>query len=183
MWISLVAGDSGHDLAFAALAPDGRPVTLLAGELHVEDSTIATLTGIRIRPVAPGQTFVMVRIGDGVSRTGVSVFERVRTLSGLRPDQRLVVAPVRLARGDTIRWPLPKGRFWMQYDRASGAQPIPTFAVDGQIMCMPEPALRPAVDNFACLVRGRGASLRITHPGTATGEIAGSVTLVRDTDP
>jgi hypothetical protein len=181
MGIDLVVGDSGHDLAFMALAPDGRPVNLLTGELHVEDSTIATLKGIHIRPVAPGRTFVTVHIGDGVSGTVVSVYEPVRTLEGLRPDQLLVVAPVRLARGDTIRWPLPIGRFWMRYDRASDAQPIPTFAVDGLVMCMPD--FGPTVDDVGCVVRRPGATLRITHPGTAAGEIAGRLALMRDPDP
>jgi hypothetical protein len=177
IWIQLVAGDTGQDLAFVALAPNGRPVNLLAGELHVQDSTIATLKGIRIRPVAPGFTAVTMRIGDGEGRTAVSVYEPVRTLRGLRPDQRFVVAPVRLARGDTIRWPLPTGLFWLQYRRASSAEPIPALAVDGPIMCMPVPALGPMVDRMDCLARGPGASIRITHPITSTTEIAGSLAL------
>jgi hypothetical protein len=181
MGVSFVVGDSGHDLAFMALAPDGWPVDLLAGELRVLDSAVATLTGSRIRPVAPGLTSVIVRIGDGESWTGVSVYERVRTFDGLRPDQRFVVASVRLAPGETVRWPLPKGRFWMQYGRASAVQPIPTFAVDGLIMCMPD--FGPTVDDVGCLVRAPGASLRITHPGTVTTEIAGSLTLMRDPEP
>jgi hypothetical protein len=181
MEINFIAGDSGKDLAFYALGPDGQPVDLLTGELHVKDSTVATLTGTRIRPVAPGQTTVILRIGDGESWTGVGVYESVRTLEGLRPDQRLVVAPVRLRRGETIRWPLPMGLFWMRYGRTSANQPIPTFAVDGKVMCMPE--FGPAVNDVGCLVRAPGASLRISHPGTVTGEIAGSLALDRQNDP
>jgi hypothetical protein len=181
MGIQFVAGDSGRELSFAALDPRGRPVNLLTGELHVQDSTIATLKGIRIRPVAPGRTLVTVRIGDGEGRIGVVVYEPVRTLDGLRIDQRFVVAPVRLARGDTIRWPLPMGLFHLQYDRASDAQPIPTFAADGLIMCMPD--FGPTVDHVYCLVRGPGATLRIAHPGTGAPEIVGTIALARQKDP
>jgi hypothetical protein len=173
--INFVVGDSGKDLRFYALAPDGRPVDRLAGELRVKDSTIATLKGARISPVAPGHTTVIVRIGDDEAWTGVTVYEPVRTLEWLRPDQRFVVAPVRLALGDTIRWWLPKGLFRLQYRRASGALPIPTFRVDGPVMCMPD--FGPTVDDVDCLVRAAGATLRISHPGTVTGEIAGSLAL------
>src|SRR5258705_1692899 len=180
MGINFVVGDSGTDLRFAALAPSGWPVDLLAGELHVLDSTVATLKGTRIRPVAAGRTTVIVRIGDGESWTEVSVYEPVPTLEGLRRDQRLVVAPVRLARGDTIRWPLPMGLFSLHYNRTS-AQPIPTLAVDGLIMCMPD--FGPTVDDTWCLVRAPGASVRISHPGTVAGEIVGSLALTRQADP
>jgi hypothetical protein len=181
MGMNFVVGDSGKDLRFAALAPNGWPVDLLAGEVHVLDSTVATLKGMRIRPVAPGRTTVIVRIGDGESWTGVSVYEPVRTLEGLRRDQRLVVVPVRLARGDTIRWPLPMGLFFLHYNRTSAAQPIPTFAVDGLIMCMPD--FGPTVDDTWCLVRAPGASVRISHPVTVAGEIVGSLALTRQDDP
>ena len=61
----------------------------------------------KVGPVAPGQTILQVRIGDDEAWAPVVVYEPVRTLEGLRDDQMVVVAPVRLARGDTIRWPLP----------------------------------------------------------------------------
>lgn len=175
MWLQFVAGDSGKDLRFFATGPDGLPVSQLAGELRVQDSTVATLKGTHVRPVAPGRTFVTVRIGDGESQTAVIVYEPVRTLEGLRPDQRFVVAPVRLARGDTIRWWLPKGLFWLEYERAADAQPIPALAVDGPVMCMPD--FGPDVERVGCLVRGPGAVIRIAHPGTTASGIAGRLSL------
>jgi hypothetical protein len=179
--INFIVGDSGTDLRFLALAPDGRPVDLLAGEVHVLDSTIATLTGTRVRPVAPGRTTVIVRIGDAESWTEISVYEPVRTFDGLRSDQRLVVAPMRLARGDTIRWPLPMGLFTLQFNRTSASQPSPTIAVDGLIVCMPE--FGPGIHESFCLVRAPGASVRISHPGTVAGAIAGSLAITRQYDP
>jgi hypothetical protein len=179
--INFVVGDSGKHLQFAALAPDGRPEDLLAGEVHVLDSTIATLNGTRVRPVAPGRTTVIVRIGDGESWTGISVYEPVRSFDGLRSDQRLAVAPVRLARGDTIRWPLPMGLFTLQFNRTSASQPSPTIAVDGLIVCMPD--FGPGIDASFCLVRAPGASVRISHPGTVAGAIVGSLAITRQYDP
>jgi hypothetical protein len=175
--ISLLVGDSGQDLRFQALSPEHQPVEMIAGELSIEDSTVATLRGTHVRPVAPGNTLVTVRIGDGEGGIRVRVYKPVRTFVGLRPNQSFVVAPVRLARGDTIRWPLPVGRFDLHYDRASDLQPIATLVVEGPIMCMPD--LGPTVDNADCLVRGRGAWLRIAHPGTVPGAIAGSISLSR----
>jgi hypothetical protein len=175
MDVNLVAGGPGHDLVFMAIGPDGRPVDLLTGELQVEDSTIATLHGTHLRPVRPGMTNVTMHIGDGEGWTEVSVYEQVRTFEGLRSDQQLVVAPVLLTRASTVRWSLPTGLFELSYGRSSNRQPIPTFAVDGPVMCMPD--FGPTVEHVRCLVRGPGASLRITHPGTVTGEISGSIAL------
>jgi hypothetical protein len=39
------------------------------------------------------------------------------------------------------------------------------------------PDFGPTVDDVGCLVRGAGATLRISHPGTVTSEIAGSLAL------
>jgi hypothetical protein len=174
--IHLVVGGSGKDLAFMAVGPDGRAVDLLAGEMHVEDSTIATVNSTTIQPIRPGRTRVVLRIGDHETDTQVTVFEPVETFDGLRADQRYVVAPVRVTRGDTIRWSLPKGLFWLSYGGASDAQPIPAFAVDGPVMCMPD--FGPKVDYVHCLVRRPGASLRITYPRTATTRpISGSIAI------
>jgi hypothetical protein len=118
-----------------------------------------------------------MRFGEGEARTQVSVYERVRTFDGLRDDQRFVIAPVRLARSDTIRWPLPQGLFWLQYHSASNSQPMPTLALNGPIMCMPVPAFGPAVQRVDCLARGPGATLRLAHPGLTASEITGALSI------
>lgn len=171
----LVAGGVPQDLNVTALGADHRPVDLIAGELRVEDSTIATLSGARIRPLAPGETVVRVRIGDVKELIYVSVFEPVRTLNGLRAGQERVIAPVHLARGDTIRWALPRGLFWLRWHPASAAQPMPDFAVDGPIVCMPWFGPRGHV--AGCVVRGPGAWIRLTRSPDARGEIVGRFAL------
>jgi hypothetical protein len=109
------------------------------------------------------------------------VYEPLRTFDGLRRDQRLAVAPVRLALGDTIRWPLPMGLFTLTFNRTPASQPMPTIAVDGLIMCMPD--FGPGIAESFCLVRAPGASVRISHPGTVAGAIVGSLAITRQYDP
>lgn len=181
-----VLGDPPRELAVLALGVDGRPVAQLGAWLSVEDSTIATLDGLSVRPRAPGETLVAVRVGDRRAGTVVRVFEPVRTLEGLRPRQRLVAAPVRLARGGSVRWPLPTERFYLSFLPGPGAEAGPTLSVDGSVMCMP--ALGPGVYDTRCLVREPGAWVTVTYPSqpgekAAAPDIVGALTLHRDRPP
>ena len=45
--LDLVVGDRARDVPFEAVGIDGRPVTLLAGQFMVQDSSVATLDGSR----------------------------------------------------------------------------------------------------------------------------------------
>jgi hypothetical protein len=114
-WITLIEGGADQELPFTAIGMDEQPVTELRGSLRVKDSTIATLSGVAIRPVSVGETEVVVTIGDVATRIRVLVHERVTSLTGLRPDQKLVAIPIRLARGDTVRFSLPVGVYWLKY--------------------------------------------------------------------
>jgi hypothetical protein len=181
MWIPLVAGGPARGLRFSAVGPDGRAVDLLAGDLRIRDSTVATLRGTVVRPVAPGRTVITMRVGNAETLTGVSVYEPVRTLEGLRPEQRYVAAPVSLARGDTIRWALPTGLFQLFYQRESPGSAVPSLAVDGPVMCMPD--FGPRAPIVRCLVRGPGASIRIAHPGTTRAPLAGRLALEMQSYP
>jgi hypothetical protein len=176
MVMSLIAGGAGGDLPFTARAPNGRLEWLVAFDVRVDDSAVATVHGLHVRPVAPGTTVVTVSIGDARARVWVNVYEPVSTFAGLRPDQRLVSAPVRLASGDTIQWPLPTGQFWLRFTPVSRSQPVPRIVVRGQIACMP--AFGPT-DQARCVVRAPGASVRISHPHASRGEIVGNLSLER----
>ena len=165
MWMQFTAGDSSQELNFVALDPDGLPVNRLAGVLRVRDSSIATLKNGRVKPISPGRTAVVMHFGEGEATTQVSVYERVPSFIGLRADQRFAIAPVRLGPADTIRWPLPQGLFWLQFHRPSRYADIPTIAMEGPIMCTPN--ADQSVDRLYCLVRGSGASVRMTHPSTS----------------
>jgi hypothetical protein len=109
----LVLGDSGVRVTFQALDKRGQEVSLLRGEISVEDSAVATLDvaadGTRIvRPRAPGRTFLDLHIGDQDRGAMVRVFQRATSVEGIRKGQYLAV-PVDLAGGEVRQWQLPGG--------------------------------------------------------------------------
>jgi hypothetical protein len=181
MWLQLVAGGPGRDLHFTAFGPDGRPVELLAGDLRIMDSSVARLRGSHLTPVAPGRTLVTMRIADAQTMTSVGVYEPVRTLEEARPDQRFVSAPLTLSRRDTIRWALPVGMLHLFYEPIDVDQGVPRIVANGPVMCMPD--FGPALMFTSCLVRGPGASIRITHPGGRTQTVSGHLALEREEQP
>ncbi|MGZ3373770.1 MAG: hypothetical protein ACXU9Z_10840 [Gemmatimonadaceae bacterium] len=194
-WGNFMVGDSASTLTVDAISPDGQPVTRIAARLRVEDSTVATLDSSgRLRPLQPGKTWIDVEIGDRGAGAVVTVFEPVRTFEGLRPDQRWVVAPIRLTRGGLIRWPLPTGLFFLSFSADSSEVPAArgfegsgsllirhspiSMSVTGPIMCIPE--LGPGVFDTHCLAREPGASVSLTYSGPgASHEIVGTLALER----
>jgi hypothetical protein len=191
-WGNFMAGEPARTLALDAIGLDKQPVTRIAARLRVVDSTVATLTdGGQLRPLRPGFTPIEVQIGDNFADAGVTVFEQVRSFDGLRPDQRWVVAPIRLARGESLRFPLPTGLFFLAFGADSSnvpatrgfssvplAQSPVTMSVVGPIMCMPE--LGPGVLDTHCLARTLGATLTLTRSKAGgAAEIAGTLALER----
>jgi hypothetical protein len=197
-WGNFVVGDPPGTLTVDAIGLDGKPVTRIAARLRVEDSTIATLDSSgRLRPLRPGQTWIGVEIGDRRAGAFVTVYEPVRTFEGLRPDQRWVVAPIRLTRGASIRWPLPTGVFFLTFSADSSEAPptrgfvrlgsasSPTvqspvnMSVAGPIMCTGGPE-RPDLLRASCRARAPGATLILTYSGPGgPNEIVGSLALER----
>jgi hypothetical protein len=198
-WGNFVVGQPPGTLTVDAIGLDGQPVTRIAARLRVEDSTIATLDSSgRLRPLRPGQTWIDIEIGDRRAGDFVTVYEPVRTFEGLRPDQRWVVAPVRLARGTSIRWPAPTGVFFLTFSAdSSGVPPMRGFvalgsgssptvqspvnmSVAGPIMCTGGPE-RPDLLRASCRARAPGATLILTYSGPGgPNEIVGSLALERE---
>jgi len=198
-WGNFVVGGPAGTFTVDAIGLDGKPVTRIAARLRVEDSTIATLDSSgRLRPLRPGQTWIDIEIGDRRAGAFVTVFEPVRTFEALRPDQLWVVAPIRLARGASIRWPLPTGAFFLTFSAdsseapptrgfvglGSGSSPTVQFPINmsvaGLIMCTRMPELQPGVLGAHCLARAPGATLILTYSGPGgPNEIVGSVALER----
>lgn len=190
-WGNFVVGEPARTLTLDAIGLDGEPVTRIAATLRVEDSTVATLNGSELRPLRPGFTRVEIDVGDQTGGTLVTVFERVATFEGLRPDQRWVVAPIHLTRGESLHWALPVGDIFLAFGSDSTELPTPLgfgmtriapssvdMSVAGPLMCMPEP--QRGVLNTHCLVRGPGATLTIAHPGRgAADDIVGMIALQR----
>ncbi|HMI45457.1 MAG TPA: hypothetical protein VK491_04765 [Gemmatimonadaceae bacterium] len=198
-WGNFVVGQSPGTLTVDAIGLDGQPVTRIAARLRVEDSTIATLDSSgRLRPLRSGQTWIDIEIGDRRAGDFVTVYEPVRTFEGLRPDQHWVVAPIRITRGASIRWPLPTGVFYLTFSADSSETPpmrgfvglgsgsSPTvqspvnMSVAGLIICTPIPQPQPGVLGAWCLARAPGATVILTYSGPGgPNEIVGSLALER----
>ena len=129
--LDLVAGDSAQEISVDALGLDGRPVAPLVGKVVVDDSTVAMIHGLRLRPLAPGITAIHVRIGNYSAGSLLTVAERVRSLEGLRPAQSDVVMPVRLAPGEQRRWRILPGSYMLWFLDDRGPDPTPRLAFDG----------------------------------------------------
>jgi hypothetical protein len=183
-WIDLVAGDSARPLPYVALGVDGSPVTELRGQATIVDSSVATLAGAGIRPRAVGRTHVRLDIGDRGTQILVTVHEPVRTFDALRDDQRYVAVPVHLARGDTLRWALPREAFWLAYlPRHQGDAP-PTIILDGVISCAPGDALHQYLTpmdepRMYCVVYSAGAGVTLAHGSAGAPEVDGSLIFQR----
>jgi hypothetical protein len=126
--LDLVAGDPAEDVPFEAVDSAGRPVTLLAGQIAVGDSTIVTLVGSRMRARRQGSTWVSARIGDRASFTSAHVYERVATPEGIRPGEHMAVA-VEVAGGEMRQWRLPAGIYFLAILPESAAKGRPQLAV------------------------------------------------------
>jgi hypothetical protein len=168
-------GDAPRKLAFAARGFDGRRINELRGTLHIRDSSIASLSGVTVTPKKSGKTVVLVRIGDAAAQIHILVREYVERFTGLRPDQRFVVVPIRLTPGDSARFALPKGVYWLDYQPGAGSTTRPTIIVDG---CWPGEREQPhRVPGFVaatrCSVDGTGASVVLRAlDGVANGSLA-----------
>ncbi|MGI8508211.1 MAG: hypothetical protein ACR2MQ_02675 [Gemmatimonadaceae bacterium] len=126
--LSLVVGDSAQELPFGAIGVDGTPETLLAGSATVEDSDVASLAGLMVRPKAPGHTWVNVWVGGRVAIIAISVYKRVSSSDALRPNQFFGVSPLRLSSGETRSWRIPPGRYIVSFRSDTVASAELTFA-------------------------------------------------------
>jgi hypothetical protein len=126
--LDLVVGDSARDVPFDAVGVDGRPVTLLAGRFTIQDSSVATLEGPRIRARRSGTTWVRARFGERESFTSVHVYERVAEPEQVGAGQHLAV-PLRLVAGEFRRWSLPAGHYFLAIVPTSIGRERPRLAV------------------------------------------------------
>ena len=179
-WFNLLLGEPAQELHVGGFDLEGRPITRLAARMTVHDTTIAQVTGTRVRATAPGRTFLTVSVGEEWVIAAVTVFEPVASLARLRPDQRFVIAPVRLQPGESVRWPLTPGSVWLvnQVDRDGSA---PVLEVAGPASCDPAPA--PGVYRTWCHVRGPGATVTLSHPRSASSAIESTLAMERDPAP
>jgi hypothetical protein len=177
--MNLVLGGPAQELPFEAVGVDGRPVTLLTGQVTIQDSTVATVEGLRIRARAPGSTAMDMRIGDRVAHASVHVYEHVATPEGILPGQHVAV-PVRLVGGEMRRWRLPAARevYFLTMLRER-AEHMPRLAIVGA-NC--DRWLDP--HSYFCLAKD-GASVFVyhSHQADSAQELSGTLAVWRQDDP
>ncbi|MDF1505264.1 hypothetical protein, partial [Roseisolibacter sp. H3M3-2] len=176
-WYNFVAGDAPQPLRMGAMGLDGRPVTRLAADVAVADPSVARVVGTRVHALRPGRTFIRAHAGGSTAAAAVTVFEPVRSLAGLRDDQRYVFASLRLAPGERARWPLPVGTFSL-VNHVGPLGDAPDLAVSGPVRCQPAPG--PGVHQTFCRAWRRGATVTLSRPADAATPVDGALALERD---
>jgi hypothetical protein len=176
---NLIVGDSAVGVPFVAFDAQGRIISLLRGELSVEDSSVATLyvaaDGTRhLRGRAPGNTRLNIRIGDRSADMLVHVYQRASSPEGIRPGQQLAI-PIELAGGEMKQWQLPAGRETYDVEMLPAGDPMhaPRLAIVGA-NCVANGAR-----SFMCVAL-QGAELFVFHAreGDQARAVRGTV-LVR----
>jgi hypothetical protein len=179
--LTLLADETPHELRWRAYGPNGARVEQLTGRLRVADSTVATLRGNVVRPVAPGRTQISIEVGDAEGTTEVDVYERVPSFRGLRRNQMYVAAAVLLAPDSAVSWPLPKGEFWLRYSRSASTDSMPAATVVGRVVCVPEPSMTYTMTVRHCAARDARGSIRLRNLTSST-PINGMLYLERRND-
>lgn len=167
--LDLVVGDSARDVPFEAVGVDGRPVTLLAGQFMVQDSSIATLEGSRISARKAGITQLQARFGERASFTTVHVYERVASPEHVRAGQHVAV-PLKLGAGEIRRWILPSGNYFLAILPDSLGWQRPRLAVA-------DASCRPTLAHIECFAR-QPVTVFAFHPREIEPSRALSGTLV-----
>ena len=184
--VNLVMGDPPYNLWFEAVDSAGRRVRPLTAVLTVDDTTVVTREGWRIRAAAPGETGVDVWVGDSSAHWFVRVFEPVTTFDSIRVGQHLAV-PVRLAAGEQRSWQIPASRkeFSVEILPASDTLRVPRLAVLGANCLSRTPWDMPRIRwGYTCLA-WRGAAVIAYHPRDVdpAREWSGTVAVLRGDRP
>lgn len=179
--MSLVVGDPPEDLPFDALGLDGQPISPLAAQVTIEDSTVATLEGQRIRARAPGATGVTMRVGDREGFVQVHAFGIALTPEGVRPGQHVAVR-VRLSGDEMRKWRLSASPefYYVEMLADSKVHEIPSLAIVGA-NCGPG-GLRE--NSYFCLAQ-HDAWVIVYHPQRVdpAQELAGTLLVWRQERP
>lgn len=183
-WVNLIVGDSAVGVRFLALDAQGRTVSLLRGQLVVEDSSVATLDvaadGTRlVRARTPGFTVLDIHIGNRGAGMGVRVYERASSPEGIRPGQELAI-PVELSGGEMRQWHLPAGRETYDVEMLPSGDPIhaPRLAIVGAN------CVTTGERSFMCVTL-QGAELFVFHAreGDQTRAVRGTLFVWRHAYP
>jgi hypothetical protein len=94
-----------------------------------------------------------------------------------------VAIPIRVARGDTIEFPVLPGTMWVKYMPHDGGIVPPTISMQGNGGCEDGEALRahylPIDEYGARCFAGRGTRLRVAHGAVGGSVLSGVLMLQR----
>src|SRR4051812_45742590 len=163
--VDLVVGDAPAALPMEAFDAYGRPVSLLAGHITFDDSSVATFTSGRVVPRRPGSTLLEISIGEERARVHATVHARASSLDSLRLGAYAIAVPIRLRDGETLRWPLPRGTWQLWVREGDEARPVRLAVLDSR--CGPGNAdLR-----LVCASRGESSVVVYRTPGIGSGDV------------
>jgi hypothetical protein len=180
-WLDLFVGDSARDFSFVAHGPEGGVVTDLRGTVTVADASVAAIEGTGVRAKRPGATVAIIDVGGRETRIPIMVYQPVDSFVGNPPKLGLMSMSVTLARGDTIRTPLPKAAFWVTYIPRDRGAPPPTIELLGYGGCSAGDGVhqrRVEDGEYAkyCFSRS-GSRLMIAHGATGAAVVRGTVAI------
>lgn len=174
--LNLVVGGPPQDLPFEAVGPDGRPVDLLAGQITLDDSTIASVDGTRIRARAEGQTGLKMRFGNRAAFTGVISYQPATSLEGIQPGRHVAIS-ITLGVGEMRKWRLAASPqlYFIAMLPDSDSQRMPRLAILGAAC---SPGL--GAHEYFCLAR-TDASVIVYHSGAGTSpkRVSGNLAVWR----
>lgn len=157
LWLNV--GDPPQQLPISAIGLNGAPETTIAGTVIVGDTQAVSIHGLTLQTKRPGGTLVYVWIGGMVEVIFVSVAERDSSPAALRPGHYFAVSPLRLASGETRRWPLAAGTYLVSFGSDTIASAALTLStVDAT--CTP----RLNAYTYYCTA-SKGAAVVVSAPG------------------
>jgi hypothetical protein len=174
--VHLIASGNARPLPFAARDANGNLVRQLRGSTRIDDTTIATAAGGRVRAKRPGQTAVAVDVGNQAARIRVVAHRLVEQFTDDMRRSQFQAVPVRLSAGESHRWSLPTGAFWLTYIPNTTSSGSPLLEVSGA-HCSSRPGESferglPDANTIHCVVAHAGA-MAVMHAGAgADGALA-----------
>lgn len=178
-------GDPPHVLRVDAVGADGKVVKELRGSVRIGDTSVAALHGDLLTPRGAGSSRLLIAVGDAYVNVAVNVHEIVDRFDRLAPTQRNVAMRLHIARGDTLRFPVPAGLLWVKWMSRDGGAAHPTIAAEGSGYCHADSEaftrwLPAGVYGAYCDVSD-GTRIRIALGGGGDSVLTGALLLERKT--
>jgi hypothetical protein len=180
---AFLPGDPPHLLRVDALGADGKVVKDLRGSVRIGDTSVVALHGDLLTPRGVGSSRLIIAVGDAYVNVAVNVHEIVDRFDHLSPTQRNVAMRLQIARGDTLRFPVPTGTHWVKWMARDGGAAHPTIAAEGSGYCHADSEAftrwLPAGIYGAYCEASAGTRIRVAWNGAGDSVLTGALLLER----